>query len=304
MNKILILGGTGFIGKNIVQNLMDHNQYVSVYDITKCEFGCESYLGNIKDDNNFNDIVKYYDTIIYLITTVSPKKSMENPTAPYQNDVPLLIKTLDACLKNNVKRVIFASSGGTIYGENNGMKSKETDLNKPINHYAVCKLTCEKILEMYNKLYGMENISLRISNPYGEGQNANSGVGAITAFTDQIKNGKEITLFGDGSVVRDFVYVKDVAEAFYLASKWNFDNHVIPIFNIGSGQGFSLMQIIEMISSTLNIEPRINYLPERDFDVKYNVLDITKAKENLDFSPSTNEKEKIRSYVKKIYLSK
>ena len=111
-------------------------------------------------------------------------------------------------------------------------------------------------------------------------------------------------MFGDGSVVRDFVYVKDVAEAFYLASKWNFDNQVIPIFNIGSGQGFSLMQIIEMISSTLNIEPRINYLPERDFDVKYNVLDITKAKENLDFSPSTNEKEKIRSYVKKIYLSK
>lgn len=298
MQKTLVIGGTGFIGTSIVQVLKEHDQYVSVYDVNKSLNGNDNYVGNIKDDISFDNIVSQYDNVIYLITTVSPKRSMDFPNEPYTNDVPLLIKTLDACLKSGIKRIVFASSGGTIYGDSNGIKSVETDINSPINHYAVCKLTCEKILEMYNKLYGMENVALRISNPYGEGQNPKSGVGVITTFAEQIKNGNQINLFGDGSVTRDFVYVKDVAEAFYLATNWDFIKEIAPIFNIGSGTGLSLKQIVEIVSEVLEVEPKINYLPEREFDVKYNVLDISKAQKYIDYKPVKNNEECIKQYVK------
>jgi UDP-glucose 4-epimerase len=298
MHKILVIGGTGFIGKNIVNLLKEKNDYVSVYDINASTCGYENYVGNIKDDENFDMIISKYDTVIYLITSVSPKKSMENPTLSYTNDIPLLIRTLDACLKNNIKRVIFSSSGGTIYGDNNGEKSRESDFNEPINHYAICKLTCEKILEMYNKLYGMENVALRISNPYGEGQNPKSGVGAVTIFIDQIINGRDINLFGDGSIIRDFIYVREVAEAFYLATKWKYDSSITPIFNIGSGEGLSLNEVIDIISRALYASPRINYLPERPFDVKYNVLNIEKANKYLNFRSDEDESEYIHKYAK------
>src|SRR5574344_1077953 len=173
---------------------------------------------------------------------------MENPTSAYTNDVPLLIKTLDSCVKSNVKRVIFSSSGGTIYGETSGQNAREDDRKFPINNYAICKLTCENILNMYNKLHGMENISLRISNPYGIGQRPESGVGVITTFVDKICKGEPITLFGDGSITRDFLDVEKVAEAFYDAINWKFDNDIDPIFNIGSGQGLTLKQIVDIIS--------------------------------------------------------
>lgn len=301
MNKVLVIGGNGFIGMNIVKILKEKGQYVSIYDIKDSGLGYRNYCGNIKEDENFSKILNSYDVVIYLITTVLPKKSMEEPFSPFINDIPLLITTLDSCLKNNVKRVVFASSGGTIYGDSNGLKSKETDFNSPINHYAICKLACEKILELYNKLYGMENVSLRISNPYGDGQNPKSGVGAITTFIEQIKSGNDIVLFGDGSVTRDFIDVVEVADAFDLAVNWKYNSLIQPVFNIGSGQGISLKQIIDIVSSTLNIVPNIKYSPERPFDVKYNVLDMSKAKNYLNFHPSGDQTENIRQYVKRYH---
>lgn len=300
MKKVLVMGGNGFIGSNIVKYFLDQGVYVSTYDIKQGNYGVENYAGNVFDDKNFDDIVAQYDTIIYLITTVSPKKSMDFPDSAYKNDVPLFLKTLESCVKNGVKRVVFSSSGGTIYGENNGKNSLEDDSKEPINNYAICKLTCEHILSMYNKLYNMENVSLRVSNPYGVGQNPASGVGVITTFVDRICNDDSINLYGDGSITRDFIDVNEVAQAFYLASKWDFDKTISPIFNIGSGQGVSLKQVISIIEETLNITPNINYLPDRDFDVKYNVLNIEKAKKYLGYNVDSDEQEKIKTYVLKM----
>lgn len=297
MKKVLIIGGSGFIGKNITQKLIEHNVFIGSYDLYKNLYACENYIGNIKDDKNFESIISRYDEIIYLITTVSPKQSMESPEATYINDIPLLLKTLDACMNSGVKRIIYSSSGGTVYGDSDGKRLNETDFNEPLNHYAVGKLTCEKILEMYNSLYGMENISLRISNPFGKGQNPNSGVGFITAVINQIKCGNKIELYGDGSVVRDFVDVEDVAEAFYLATEWKYDKSIIPVFNIGSGEGASLKEIVYLISELLEIEPQIKFMPKRDFDVLYNVLDISKAQKELGYEPRSNIKLTISKYI-------
>ena len=299
MEKILVIGGTGFIGQNVINLLKERGYYVGNYSLHDSSISDESYSGDVYNDSRFESIVSNYDKIIYLITTVSPTRSMDKPTEPYMYDIPMLIKTLESCRLSGIKRVVFASSGGTIYGDNGYTKSKETDFNEPRNHYAICKLTSEKILEMYNKLYGMENISLRISNPYGFGQRVESQVGAITIFTKKLLDGEKISIFGNGDITRDYVSVKEVAEAFLQALSVDFSKiDIPPVFNIGSGEGISLKELIDIISNALEIEPVIEYLPEREFDVKYNVLDISNAKKYLGYNPNADEKEEIKHYVK------
>lgn len=299
MEKILVIGGTGFIGQNVIKLLKENGYFVGNYSLHNSEISDETYCGDVYNDPKFEKIVSNYDKIVYLITTVSPTRSMDKPTEPYMYDIPMLIKTLESCKSSGIKRIVFASSGGTIYGDNGNNKSKENDFNEPRNHYAICKLTSEKILEMYNKLYDMENISLRISNPFGEGQRVESQVGAITIFAKKLIDGEKISIFGNGDITRDYVSVIEVAKAFLLALNADFSAiDVPPVFNIGSGQGISLNELIRIISEELNIKPVIEYLPEREFDVKYNVLDISNAEKYLGYYHDVNEIEEIKTYVK------
>lgn len=300
-NKILIMGGNGFIGKNIIHYFKEKGIETDVYDLFPAPNGIKSYQGNILTDDHLEEIIAQYDTIIYLITSVSPKKSMDFPELSYTQDMPMLLRTLDCCIKGNTKRVIFASSGGTVYGECSGPSNDEEDTKEqPINHYAICKLASEKVLQLYNKLYEMENIVLRIANPYGVGQNPMSGVGAVTTFAKKMLNNETVVLYGDGSTSRDFIHIEAVAQAFYKAYNWDFDKTIMPVFNIGSGQDITLKRIIEVLSEELEIEPQIEYLPDRNFDVKRNVLNIEKARKYLQYEPGENEEEHIKEYVKRL----
>ena len=141
---------------------------------------------------------------------------MQDPESAYVTDIPRFLKVLDVCVQRGVRRVVFASSGGTIYG-NSSMANNESQNTLPINNYGISKVACEKILQMHNLLYGMENVVLRIANPYGAGQRVQSGVGAVTAFANSISIGEPIVIYGDGDNVRDFVAINYVAEAFYNA---------------------------------------------------------------------------------------
>ncbi len=299
-NRILIIGGNGYIGKNVVSNLLQHGYEPVIYDIVKSDLEVEQYTGDLLSDPVFEEIIKSCNKIIYLITSVSPKKSMEDPTSAYMTDIPLLIKTLDTCVKYGIKRVIYASSGGTVYGEGNGKLFREEDQTYPINHYAICKISCEKILNLYNTLYNMENISLRISNPYGIGQNPKSGVGAITTFAYEILMGNPITLFGNGQNYRDYIDVESVSEAFRLSCNWEYDKSIFPVFNIGSGEPLSLNDIIEIITKAYGVTPNIEYLAERPFDVRYSALDTSKAEKYLNYQFPHNQKEKIKDYVLRV----
>ncbi len=306
--KVLVMGGNGFIGQNIVNYFADNNDDVEIYDLYAKDNGFKNHVGNVLTDDNLEEIISEFDLIVYLITSVSPKKSMEFPIESYTQEIPMLIKVLDCCVKSKCKRVLFSSSGGTVYGE--AVKDKldeDTTVEQPINHYAICKVACEKILMLYNKLYGMENVILRISNPYGLGQNPASGVGVITTFADKIIKGEEINLYGDGEIIRDFIDVNKVAEAFYKASEWKFDPSIQPVFNVGSGYPLSINDIIRIISEELKVTPNINYLESRSFDVKRNVLSMDKTKKYLKLSEKDDEVKKIKKYVKemkKMYYDK
>ena len=299
--NVLVMGGNGFIGQNIVRYLSEAGDNVEIYDLYAKDNGFKNHIGNILTDDNLDDVIAKFDVIVYLINSVSPKRSMEFPIESYTQDIPMLIKVLDSCLKSKCKRVIFSSSGGTVYGE--ALKDKleeDTTIEQPINHYAVCKVACEKILMLYNKIYGMENVILRISNPYGLGQNPASGVGVITTFADKIIKGEEINLYGDGEVVRDFIDVRKVAEAFHKASEWEFDSSIQPVFNVGSGYPLSINDIIRIISEALDVTPNINHLEARNFDVKRNVLSMEKTTKYLKLETEKDEVENIKKYVKEM----
>lgn len=303
MERILVIGGNGFVGGNVVDELLEKNYEVGVYDIEEGENpSVKYYKGNVLDDNKFEEIIKRYSTIVYLISAIMPQKAMQEPLSSYKMDIPLLIHVLEICVKNGIKRIVYSSSGGTIYG-NNMEPNKEEKLPNPINHYAICKLACERILCLYNKLYNMQNVILRIANPYGNGQRLESGVGVITTFTRHVLNRENIILFGDGENIRDYIDIADVAKAFQLSIEWNFSEAVEPVFNVGSGMGISINRIIEIISEELNVKPRISYMPQRKFDVRCNYLNMEKSKSILGLVNSGNPEQNIRKYVQTLRTS-
>lgn len=299
--KVLVMGGNGFIGRNVVNELLEKGFDVEIYDLYATNNDVVNHVGNVLTDDHLDDAISGCDAIVYLITSVSPKKSMEFPAESYTQDIPMLLKVLDTCTKHNCKRVVFASSGGTVYGDHpSHYDLKEDEISsQPINHYAICKLACEKILMLYNKLHGMENVILRIANPYGIGQRPESGVGVITTFADKIIKGEEILVYGDGGIIRDFVSVNKVKNAFYKSLIWQYDSSITPIFNVGSGIPLSVNDIIRIISQTLEVTPNVRYLEGRNFDVKRNVLNMEKSKQYLQLEEE-NEVLSIIEYVKEM----
>lgn len=298
MNRVLVVGGNGFIGKNIVEALLEQKYDVAIYDmIGNSTLGVETYVGKILDDEEFGKILSNFDTIIYLVSAIMPKQSMDFPQSSYETDIPLLVYTLEKCRENGIKKVIYSSSGGTIYGDNK-KANKENDTTSPINHYGICKLTCEKILLLYNNLYHMDNIILRVSNPYGKYQRIESGVGVINTLTVEYLKGSSLKIWGDGENIRDFIDVSDVASAFVKAIELQSNVNFIPIFNVGSGVPISVNDIVSLISDELGGTAEVVYLPSRKFDVKCNYLDISKTKKYLGIVSDVDVKVKIRNYIK------
>lgn len=301
--NVLVIGGNGFLGSNIVAELHCQGHLVSVLDIQPPRLPLEGVhysCGNVGDQDLMQDIMRGIDCIVYLKSSTTPATSMQDAAKAYREDLPELMSTCDLCRRQGIGKIIFASSGGTVYGGRGLLRPyQETDPTHPRNHYGIAKVAAENILLMYNALHGMENIILRIANPYGYGQSSRSGVGAITAFAEKIMNDEAIQIFGDGNIVRDYIEVSDVAKAFAVAAL-AVSGEELPIFNIGSGRGFSLIQIVDLLQEILAMQAKIQYLPRRDFDVAYNVLDNTKAKRLLGFEPQLSPEAGIRSYVQRL----
>lgn len=296
--KALVLGGNGFIGRNVVDCFRRHDCTAATYDLVAPCSRVDSFCGDVSTDASLPEILGAFDTILYLLSSVTPQRSMQDPESAYVTDIPRLLKVLDACVQRGVRRVVLASSGGTVYG-NSSVANNESQNTLPINNYGISKLACEKILQMHNLLYGMENVVLRIANPYGPGQRVQSGVGAVAAFANSIFIDEPIVIYGDGDNVRDFVAINYVAEAFYNAAQWKFSQAISPVFNIGSGCGLTLNRVIEIISTALNKRPNIEYRSSRLFDVRCNYLDITKAMNTLGYSAPTNPEDDIAHYARR-----
>lgn len=283
MENILILGAAGFIGTNLTIELAKNkdNRIILVdrhleYFAPIKAFGFENIEYRQSDltvDIDFEEVLNGADTVYHLVSTTVPSTSNQQISQELTGNVIFSANMLDACIRCGVKKVVFMSSGGTVYGKEVDCPLKEKTATNPISSYGIQKITIEKLLYLYRYLYGLDYRIIRLANPYGPYQRPNGVLGAVTTFTYKALKGEEITVYGDGSVVRDFIYIDDAVRAIMKIVYGENKHHT---FNLGCGYGTSIKDVLATIQDALQVELRVTYRPGRKVDVPVNYLDISR----------------------------
>ena len=279
----MILGAAGFIGTNLTIKLAENkNNNITLVDKSKDYFQniLNMHIENIsiKESNldvetDFDQLLKNQKVIYHLVSTTVPTTSNQHISQELVSNVIFSSNLFEACVRCGVEKVVFISSGGTVYGKAVGCPLKEMTPINPISSYGVQKVTIEKLLYLYNYMYGLDYRIIRLANPYGPYQRPNGILGAVTTFTYKALRGEEITVFGDGSVVRDFIYIDDAVRAIMKVVEGKNSHHT---FNIGCGYGTSINQVLDQIQNSLGVRLNIIYKDGRQVDVPVNYLDISK----------------------------
>ncbi len=273
---ILITGGSGFIGSSLVRKLACKDNYniriLDLHSMKNAPSGVEFIQGSFEDPLCMSGALKGCDIIYHLASTVLPSSSNEDMIYDVSSNLVGTIKLLDLAVKHKVQKIIFASSGGTVYGVTGKFPISENHPTNPICSYGITKLAIEKYMTLYSRLYSIQICILRIANPYGESQNINSGVGVIAKFCHQAVNDKAINVYGDGNVARDFIYINDLINVMINVLSIKETSLVL---NVGSGKATSLNDLIALIK-TNGIQLEVSYLKSRSFDVDSVCLNINR----------------------------
>lgn len=224
-------------------------------------------------DMDFDSILKDQEVVYHLVSTTVPTTSNQHISQELVSNVIFSANLFEACIRCGVKKVVFVSSGGTVYGKEVDCPLKEKTATNPISSYGVQKITIEKLLYLYRYMYGLDYRIIRLANPYGPYQRPNGVLGAVTTFTYKALKGDEITVYGDGSVVRDFIYIDDAIRAIMKIVNGENKHRT---FNLGCGYGTSIKQVLETIEKALGIKLNVSYLEGRKVDVPVNYLDISR----------------------------
>lgn len=291
--KCLILGGAGFIGSHLAQGLLAEGHEVRIFDrpnlVLPAELRAdpriEWFEGDFLNQDDLARVVPGSEVVFHLVSATLPKSSNDNPVYDVESNVMGTLRLLDIARTNGVRRVVFASSGGTVYGLPHTLPISETHSTEPLVSYGITKLAIEKYLHMYHALHGVDYCVLRLANPFGERQRVSAAQGAVAVFLHRALHGETIHIWGDGSVTRDYIYIQDAIGAFVRALSYQGEQRV---FNIGSGQGLSLNEILAAIEKLLGRPVARTYEHGRKFDVPVNVLDISRARELLGWQPSVD----------------
>jgi UDP-glucose 4-epimerase len=271
---ILITGGSGFIGAELVRKLAAKGHDIRAVGRGKrppelpasAEY-VRADLVNIEVDHHvFDDI----DKIVHLATTTLPASSMRDMIYDASSNISLGLRLLEASRQRHIGHFIFASSGGTVYGQLQSLPAHEEDETNPLSSYGVVKLTMEKYVSLYAHQHGLRGVILRIANPYGPGQLKGAPVGAIANFLKRTADGEKVKIYGDGEIVRDYIHIDDTVSAFVAALE---NENLAGVYNIGSGEGTSLNGLLEIIGEVSGRRPEAEYLPARGFDVDAIYLD-------------------------------
>jgi UDP-glucose 4-epimerase len=222
-------------------------------------------------------------TVYHLGWSSIPATANANPGADLADNVASGLNLLEALRHGRCRaRLVFTSSGGTIYGRSPVTPTTEDVAPQPMSAYGVSKLAFETYIRIYRENWGVNAISLRIGNPFGPKQDVTRAFGAVTTFVQLALASKPITLFGDGGVVRDYIFIDDCVEAILLAGQ---RRDVHQIINVGSGVGISLLEVIDTLSRLLGRDIERRHAPEREFDVPVSVLCIDRAHDLLGWRP-------------------
>lgn len=305
----LVLGGAGFIGSHIVDALVDKGHQVRVFDMSNIDMrnltlhgnSIEIIGGDFENSDDIERALEDIDIVVHLICTTLPSSSNENPAYDVQSNVVSTLRLLDSAVKNGVKKIVYASSGGTVYGVPNKTPIPESHPTNPHCSYGITKLTVERYLELYHHLHGLEYVILRAANPYGERQRTNNVQGAVAVFLGKTLRDEVITIWGDGSVARDYFHVSDLTAAFVQVIENDTPSR---IYNIGSGSPHSLKDILEVTEHITGKRPRVEFSAARPLDVPINFLDISRARAEINWSPKIELKEGVTRFWEWIKNSK
>ncbi len=287
----LVLGGCGFLGSVVTRHLVSKGYDVRVLDkegqntdriksvLRKIDlqFGDFSSLGDL---THALDGVK---TVLHFIGTTIPQTSMNDIEFDIETNVLPTVRLLEMLKERRKTRLIYSSSGGTVYGASQpGRPLTETDQTEPISAYGISKLTIEKFIRLFSINYDVPSVILRFANPFGPSQHPTRPQGAVGVFIQKALRGEEIVIWGDGTIVRDYLFEEDLGAAVTSVVEKSVRGG---IYNVGSGTGTSLRELIVLIEKTYAVKCKVRYDAKRRFDVPYNVLDIGKISSETGWRP-------------------
>jgi UDP-glucose 4-epimerase len=295
----LVTGGTGFLGRALVARLRKQGHSARVAGRFPCDAGPFVACDLDSPVEAWRAAVEGCSGVFHLAWATVPSTANANPLADLEINVTGTVRLLEALRLSPLIPVIFASSGGTVYGEAETLPLSEHHPLRPKTAYGVSKTASEHYALLYRRLWGLDTRIVRLSNPFGPGQDTRGQLGAASIFAARALAGECIEVWGDGSAIRDYLYVDDAISGLLAISSVapdRFDG-VDPVVNIGSGRGVSLRELISLLTQILGKPIEVLYKPARDFDVCANVLDIARARKLVGWSPKISLEEGLSRHI-------
>jgi UDP-glucose 4-epimerase len=299
IKKCIIYGGGGFIGSHLCEELLSKGYEVTLFDkknfsrnnILHIENKLKIIEGDFNNEIDIKNSLEGINFVFHLVSSTLPASSNENMEYDVESNLISSIKLFQQCVNFKIEKLSFLSSGGTVYGIPEIIPVKENFFSNPICSYGIIKRTIEEYLFLFGKIHDLNYNVFRLSNPYGERQNPHASQGAIAVFMHKIINDETIEIWGDGEVIRDYIYIKDAVTA--LAYSMEIDSPG-KVFNLSSGKGYSLNQILDFMKKISGKDIKLKYVSARNVDVPVSVLDNELLKKTFNWKPDTDIEEGIR----------
>ncbi len=290
-SRVLVLGGGGFLGSHLIERLLNGGRFVRAYSRSLPGLLPESCLrhpcfegmeGLLEDRVRLRQALEGCGSCVHLVSTTLPQTADREPLRDVQTNLVSTLGLLELARTSGLRRLVFVSSGGTVYGTPRQLPIREDHPTDPICSYGITKRAIEQFLALEQRLHGLDQRVVRLANPYGERQRIHSYQGAVTVFLGKVLRRELVEVWGDGSTTRDFLYVEDA-----VAAIGNLLGYEGPerVFNVGSGRGHSLRQLLAVIARVTGCSPEVRYGPARSCDVPSNVLCNERARRELGWKP-------------------
>lgn len=295
--NILVIGGNGFIGSHLLDTLIAHGHKIRVFDVAPEKYrnplpGVDYRISNLNDITALAEALEGIDTVFHLASSSVPSTSVLDLCSDVDNNLIPLLKLLDLMVKMEVKKIVYFSSGGAVYGDPTVFPTPEDHQLNPISSYGIVKVANEQYIKYYERAHSLKYLIIRPSNPFGPRQGHFKAQGVIATFLQNIIKNDELVVFGTGEATKDYIYITDLVDACYKLFSVNAEG----IFNVGSGEGVSLNQILDVIGDVTSRKLNVKYINSKINDVQKVVLDIAKINNVTGWNAKVPIKLGIKNY--------